>query len=155
MPTTLPDILGARVKELVTILCHSFDRPAGPGKRAVWRIVGIGPASAAMRLVVLRLSNAFRVTSIMAFAAEKCSHLASSGRAISRPKTTPRFLSGATIAGISIAASVWMIAAFAAMQTMAPSQSSDKGTRLEASLGLNPIVRAIPQQRVVRLAKFS
>jgi Protein of unknown function (DUF2778) len=91
----------------------------------------------------------------MAFAAEKCSHLASSSRAISRPKTKPRFLSGATIAGIGMAASVWMIAAFAAMQTMAPSQSSDKGTRLEASLGLNPIVRAIPQQRVVRLAKFS
>ena len=64
-------------------------------------------------------------------------------------------MSGATIAGIGIAASVWMIAAFAAMQTMAPSQPSDKGTRLEASLGLNPIVRAIPQQRVVRLAKFS
>ena len=51
---------------------------------------------------------------------------------------------------------MWMIATFAAMQTMGPSLPSDKNPRLEASLGLNAIVRAAPkQQRVVRLAKFS
>lgn len=155
MPTTLPDFLGARVKELVTILCHSFDRPAGPGKRAVGRIVGFGPASAAMRLVALRLSNAFRVTSIMAFAAEKCSHPASSGRARGRSRPLSRLLTGATVAGIGIAASVWMIVTFAAMQNMGSSLPSNKGPRLEASLGLNPIVHATPQQRVVRLSKFS
>jgi len=155
MPTMLPDILGVRVKELVTILCHSLDRSAGPGKRTIGRIAGNGPTSAAMRLVVLRLSNAFRVTSIMVFAVEKCTHVASSGRMGSRPKKTPRFLSGATIVGIGIAASVWMVATFAAMQTMGPSLPSDKSTRLEASLGLNAIVRAAPQQRVVRLSKFS
>ena len=64
-------------------------------------------------------------------------------------------MSGATIVGIGIAASVWMVATFAAMQTMGPSLPSDKPARLEASLGLNAIVRAAPQQRVVRLSKFS
>ena len=49
-----------------------------------------------------------------------------------------------------------MIATFAAMQSMGPSLPSDKNPRLEASLGLNAIVRAAPQpQRLVRLAKFS
>ncbi|MBP1857406.1 DUF2778 domain-containing protein [Rhizobium herbae] len=64
-------------------------------------------------------------------------------------------MSGATIVGIGIAASVWMVATFAAMQTMGPSLPSGKPARLEASLGLNAIVRAAPQQRVVRLSKFS
>ncbi|WP_438747583.1 DUF2778 domain-containing protein [Pararhizobium sp. O133] len=88
----------------------------------------------------------------MASAVEKCRHGASSGKT----KKAKRFLSGATVIGVGIAASVWMIAAFAVVQTMGSSVPSDKKPRLEASLGLNAIVRATPQQeRVVRLAKFS
>ncbi|WP_428415242.1 DUF2778 domain-containing protein [Pararhizobium sp.] len=104
----------------------------------------------------------------MAFAAEKCSHSAASGKARhycgpQGPKTKgsrqskplARLLAGATVAGIAIAASVWMVATFAAMQNMGSSLPSGKGPRLEASLGLNPIPHAAPQQRVVHLAKFS
>jgi hypothetical protein len=91
----------------------------------------------------------------MAFAVEKFSHVVPSGKPEERPRRSARFLSGATIAGIGIAASVWMIATFAAMQSMGPSLPSGKGPRFEASLGLNPIVHAAPQQRVVRLSKFS
>jgi hypothetical protein len=92
----------------------------------------------------------------MASAVEKCRHIASSGKAGFRPKKASRFLSGATVIGVGIAASVWMIAAFAVMQTMGSSIPADKNTRLEASLGLNAIVRVAPQrQRVVRLSKFS
>lgn len=92
----------------------------------------------------------------MASAVEKCRHVASSGKAVLRPKKARRFLSGATVIGVGIAASVWMIAAFAVVQSMGSSVPSDKNPRLEASLGLNAIVRAAPQQeRVVRLSKFS
>jgi len=109
-----------------------------------------------MRSVAFGLSNAFRVTSIMAFAVEKFSHVASSGKPGGRSKKAHSIVSGATAIGVGIAASIWMIATFAAMQTMGPSLPSDKNPRLEASLGLNAIVRAAPhEQRVVRLTKFS
>lgn len=91
----------------------------------------------------------------MAFAVEKFSHVASSGKPAGRSKKAHSLVSGAAFIGIGIAASIWMIATFAAMQTMGSSLPSDKNSRLEASLGLNAIVRAAPQQRVVRLTKFS
>jgi hypothetical protein len=91
----------------------------------------------------------------MAFAVEKFSHVTPSNQAGGCSRQSSRFLSGVTVVGIGIAASVWMIATFAAMQSMGPSLPSSKGPRLEASLGLNPIVHAAPQQRVVRLSKFS
>jgi hypothetical protein len=92
----------------------------------------------------------------MAFAVEKFSHVASSGKPAGRAKKAYSLVSGATFIGVGIAAAVWMIATFAAMQSMGPSLPSDKNPRLEASLGLNALVRAAPQpQRLVRLAKFS
>lgn len=91
----------------------------------------------------------------MAFAVEKFSHVASSGKPAGRSKKAHSLVSGAAFIGIGIAASIWMIATFAAMQTMGSSLPSEKNSRLEASLGLNAIVRAAPQQRVVRLTKFS
>ncbi|WP_349434862.1 DUF2778 domain-containing protein [Pararhizobium sp. A13] len=91
----------------------------------------------------------------MAFAVEKFSHVASSGKSGGRSKKAHSLVSGATVIGVGIAASIWMIATFAAMQAMGPSLPSGKNPRLEASLGLNAIVRAAPQQRVVRVAKFS
>ncbi|WEZ83106.1 DUF2778 domain-containing protein [Rhizobium sp. 32-5/1] len=72
-----------------------------------------------------------------------------------RRKSATRFFSGATIIGFAAAASVWMIATLAAMHAAGPSLPSDKPVRLEASLGLNPLIRAIPQERTVRLTKFS
>ena len=78
----------------------------------------------------------------MAFAAEKCGHPASSRRERARSRPLSRLLTGVTVAGIGIAASVWMVATFAAMQGMGSSLPSNKGPRLEASLGLNPIVHA-------------
>lgn len=91
----------------------------------------------------------------MAFAVEKFSQVAPSGKPAGRSKKAPSLISGAALIGVGIAASIWVIATFAAMQTMGPSLPSDKQSRLEASLGLNAIVRAAPQQRVVRLTKFS
>lgn len=92
----------------------------------------------------------------MASAVEKFSHVASSGKAGGAPRKRYRFVSGATAIGVGIAASIWMVATFAAMQTMGSSLPSGKSARLEASLGLNTIMRAAPQpQRLVRLAKFS
>jgi hypothetical protein len=91
----------------------------------------------------------------MAFAVEKFSHVAPSGKPAGRSKKAHSPVSGAAFIGVGIAASMWVIATFAAMQTMGPSLPSDKQSRLEASLGLNAIVRAAPQQRVVRLTKFS
>lgn len=92
----------------------------------------------------------------MASAVEKCRHAASSVKAVSRPKKAGRFFSGATVIGVGIAASVWMVATFAVMQNMGTSGSAGQNPRLEASLGLNPIIRATPkQERVVRLSKFS
>ncbi|CAN7461120.1 DUF2778 domain-containing protein [Pararhizobium sp. LjRoot255] len=91
----------------------------------------------------------------MAFAVEKFSHVASSGKPAGRSKKAHSLVSGAAFIGVGIAASMWVIATFAAMQTMGPSLPSDNQSRLEASLGLNAIVRAAPQQRVVRLTKFS
>ncbi|MEK1932596.1 MAG: DUF2778 domain-containing protein [Pararhizobium sp.] len=91
----------------------------------------------------------------MAFAVENFSHVTSSGKSGGRAKKAHSLVSGATVIGVGIAASMWMIATFAAMQTMAPSLPSDKNPRLEASLGLNAIVRAAPPQRVVHVAKFS
>lgn len=91
----------------------------------------------------------------MAFAVEKFSHVASSGKPAGRSKKVHSLVSGAAFIGVGVTASIWMIATFAAMQTMGSSLPSDKNSRLEASLGLNAIVRAAPQQRVVRLTKFS
>jgi hypothetical protein len=109
-----------------------------------------------MRSVAFGLGNAFRVTSIMAFAEEKFRHVGSSGKSEGRWKKARSLVSGATAVGVGIAASIWMVATFAAIQTVGPSLPSDKNPRLEASLGLNAIMRAAPkQQRVVRVAKFS
>ncbi|MCV9960985.1 DUF2778 domain-containing protein [Pararhizobium sp. BT-229] len=91
----------------------------------------------------------------MAFAVKKFSHVATSGKARERLKTH-RFVSGATILGIGIAASIWALATFAAMHAIGPSLPSGGQARLDTSLGLNAIVRAAPkQQRLVRLTKFS
>lgn len=90
----------------------------------------------------------------MASAVQKFSPIASRSSA-RRRKSATRFLSGATVIGFAAAASVWMIATLAAMHAAGPSLPSDMPVRLEASLGLNPIIRAVPQERTVRLAKFS
>ena len=92
----------------------------------------------------------------MAFAVKKFRHVGSSGKSEGHWKKARSLVSGATAVGVGIAASIWMVATFAAIQTVGPSLPSDKNPRLEASLGLNAIMRAAPkQQRVVRVAKFS
>jgi hypothetical protein len=91
----------------------------------------------------------------MAFAVEKFSHIAPRGTSGSTAKATRKRFSGGVLLGVGIAAGLWMVATFAAVQTIGPSLPSGIEAKLETSLGLNPIIRKAPQERLVRLAKFS
>ncbi|CAN7493654.1 DUF2778 domain-containing protein [Rhizobium sp. LjRoot30] len=75
--------------------------------------------------------------------------------AIRRRARGRRFLGGVVTACAGIAAVSWMMATLATMQTMATSYAPGAGNRLEASLALNPIIRATPAERRVQPSKFS
>ncbi|OJF91472.1 DUF2778 domain-containing protein [Pararhizobium antarcticum] len=90
----------------------------------------------------------------MASAVQKFSSIVPRDKA-ARRTSARRFLSGASVIGFAAAVTVWVVATVAAMHAAGPSLPSDRPMRLEASLGLNPIIRAVPQERTVRLAKFS
>ena len=91
----------------------------------------------------------------MAFAVEKFSPIVPARKAGSPARPVRRRFSGGVLLGVGIAAGLWMVATFAAVQTIGPSLPSGTEARLETSLGLNPIIRKVPQERLVRLAKFS
>ena len=91
----------------------------------------------------------------MASSVEQFGRSETSSVAIRRRKHGRRLLGGVITACAGIAAVSWMMATLATVQTMATSHAPGSGNRLEASLALNPIIRAIPAERRVQPSKFS
>ncbi|HVK89891.1 MAG TPA: DUF2778 domain-containing protein [Mycoplana sp.] len=56
---------------------------------------------------------------------------------------------------LSLAAGAWVVGALATVQTMAPSAPMAKQGRLQASLDLPAVVRAVPVERNIRVRKFA
>lgn len=91
----------------------------------------------------------------MASAGEKFSSYGSPAKTGGR-SLKQRWSVGPAVIGVGIAASIWVVAALAVVQTMGSSMQPENGKRFQASLGLNAVKHMASQDmRTVHVAKFS